>query len=212
MFGRLPLMLFQMAPPLVVRKTWPFALNLFTTAYASWLLAGSTWISFTLPLPAGRSCSVHSRAVIRRNKNLAAAGECAARCRIDRVRIRFRDSDRVDEVSAVSESIAAGIADRCPGVTRVCCLPNSVRPVENAVPVSRVDRERRIEILHVHITRNSGGLGDPGVAAVVGTPEEIRAEAPIWNLVIHAVAIGRTELGEAAIAAVRLQPGCVASV
>ena len=74
-------------------------------------------------------------AVIRSNKNLARAGECAARRRIDRVRIRFSDPDRVDKVSAVSESIAAGIADRRPGVTTVCRLPNSVRPVENAIAV-----------------------------------------------------------------------------
>ena len=74
-------------------------------------------------------------AVIRRNKNLAGAAECAARRRIDGVRIRFSDPDRIDKVSAVRESVAAGIADRRPGVTSVCRLPNSVRPVENAIAI-----------------------------------------------------------------------------
>ena len=89
------------------------------------------------------------------NENLARAGERSARRRIDRVRVRFSDPDRVDKVTAVSESIAAGIADRRPGVTTIRRLPNSVRPVENAVAVPWVNRERRIEILHIHINRNT---------------------------------------------------------
>ena len=60
--------------------------------------------------------SPHS-AVIRSNKNLARAGERAARRRIDGVRVRRGDPDRVDKVPAVRESVAAGSADRRPGVT-----------------------------------------------------------------------------------------------
>src|SRR4051794_22754820 len=53
-----PLTLIQVAPPLAVRKTWPVALKVFTTAKATIGSEGVTWISLTRPLPAGGSGSV----------------------------------------------------------------------------------------------------------------------------------------------------------
>src|SRR4051794_36252517 len=52
-----PLTLIQLAPPLTVRKTWPVALKVLTTAKATIGSDGVTWISLTRPLPAGGSCS-----------------------------------------------------------------------------------------------------------------------------------------------------------
>src|SRR4029077_12794776 len=110
--------------------------------------------------------------------------------------------DRIHETAAAVEHVA----DRRPTVAGSGGLPHSICPVKYAVAVARIDSEWRIEILHVFIDHDPRSLGDPRDSAIVGTPEEIRAEAAIGNLVIGAHRIGGAECGPAAIAALALNP------
>src|SRR5258708_30613634 len=56
----------------------------------------------------------------------------------------------------------------------------------------------------------AGGLSNPGNTPVVGTPEEVRAEAGDRNLMISAVAVGLAELGKATVASFRFRPDQIA--